>query len=73
MQLQIEHVCSQSVAQSCVICSQLFQPNLARVVLYIDDEAQGDLCPTCLTQGASYIRTQIQTIPVSDRISSYAA
>ncbi|MBE9011556.1 hypothetical protein IQ250_15205 [Pseudanabaenaceae cyanobacterium LEGE 13415] len=77
MQLQIESVCSHAALESCVICSHPFQPSLARVVLYINEQAQGDLCPTCLAQGASYLRTQVQTMPQSDsfvdRISHHAA
>jgi uncharacterized protein CbrC (UPF0167 family) len=60
MQLQIEHVCSLPSRQTCVICSHLFQPNLARVVVYTEDEEHGDLCPTCLSQGASFVRTQLE-------------
>ncbi|GAP96996.1 hypothetical protein NIES2104_35430 [Leptolyngbya sp. NIES-2104] len=42
------------------------------MVVYLDDQAQGDLCPTCLAQGASFVRTRLQT-QLSDRISSHAA
>lgn len=59
MQLQIEHVCSRPTRQTCVICSNLFQPILARVVVYTEDEAHGDLCPTCLSQGSSFVRTRL--------------
>ncbi|MCU0549914.1 MAG: hypothetical protein MUC48_11255 [Leptolyngbya sp. Prado105] len=66
MQLQIEHVCSLPSRQTCVICSHFFQPNLARVIVYTKDEAQGDLCPACLSQGASFVRTRLeQTLNLS--------
>jgi uncharacterized protein CbrC (UPF0167 family) len=59
MQLQIEHVCSRPTRQTCVICSDLFQPILARVVVYTEDEAHGDLCPACLSQGAGFVRARL--------------
>lgn len=72
MQLQIESVCSQATHQTCVICSDPFQPNLARVVVYTDDQAHGDLCPICLAQGASFVRTRLQMM-LPDSISDHAA
>jgi uncharacterized protein CbrC (UPF0167 family) len=73
MQLQIEHVCSLPTRQTCMICSHLFQPSLARVVVYTEDEAHGDLCPTCLAQGSTFVRTHLEQTLAASQPTQIAA
>lgn len=70
MQLQIEHSSSVPTKPLCVLCNQLFKPNLARVIVCRHDgEAYGDICSDCLAQGSSFIRSKLQRMVQTDSSS----
>lgn len=68
MQLQIECNNTSLANQACVLCNQEFELQEVRIVVCQEGEnACGDLCPQCISQGPDWIwqhllqRTKIQS------------
>lgn len=61
MQLQIEHISTLLTQQTCLTCCKIFEPSLARVIICSENgDPYGDICPTCLAKGSSFIRTRVR-------------